>query len=1486
MPSNNRVAIVGIGGLFSKSLTLEQFWNNIVTGTDTSTEIPAGRWPLPSESIFDSTVGRTDTVYSTRGYFIENWQFDPSLHDLDPSFLADLDPLFHITLQVGRQAWEDCRTDALDRGRCGVILGSLCLPTDGASAFAEHFVGNTILEQLGADIPPGAAHPPPESCHPAGLPSELLARSLGLEGTCFTLDAACASSLYAIKLAVDKLLSGAADAIIAGGVSRPDCLYTQMGFSQLRALSPTGKCSPFDVKADGLVVGEGGAMFVLKRLQDAVQQGDYIYGVLAGVGLSNDTQGNVLAPDSAGQLRAMRLAYEQAGWRPNEVDYIECHATGTALGDGVELRSLTQLWEGCSPHTCALGSVKANVGHTLTAAGAAGLLKVLLAIKHQTLPPATNLESPLLQLQEDKQSWTLLRDGQTWEQRQSDIPRRAAVSAFGFGGINAHLLIEEWIADQGTNTFAITTRPRYPVPLAIVGVHAALDNSPDLDAVRASWFSNEQQEKNSESTFRWWGVEEATWLQGFLHSGETRHTSLDQVKVPRTAFRIPPSDLQEMLPQQLLMLNVARRALQDVLGNTGEKTRTGVFIGLGLDPNTTNFHLRWWFKRTLEQSRKVTDTSSTQETLNRLQDSLDSIHPPLTAGRTLGALASITASRISREFGLGGPSFTITSPTDSGADALETARQLLENNEIDTAVVGAVDFPSDVRATIARHLSSNPDLAESRPSEGAIAFVLKRFEDAQQAEDHIYAVLENETADRHDPQSSLKVSHPPNLSSTKFGHLGYLVNLLRGTLAVAETRVPRSVEHQGGLSHYWFQDTADGFRSVVVGVPPPRSNEATRLVMSHSQQPWTSLRPSQLPLPEGLFVVRATHQSQFPDRLKELQSFVDQSPASSIDQLARHWHQYHSRGPEQLLCTFVVPTREDLTALLDQRLRSLSSGADDRHDRFQPQLRTQSFSTLDHKVISKGKLGLVFAGSGNWHPGMGRELFLHWPQSLERQEADNQWLRSQYRPEVFWEREDLEGVETRKLLMGQVAYGTGVSDLLELFGVRPDAAIGYSLGETTLLFATRIWQDRDTMLHRLMQSPLFHSDLCGDYQAARQYWQLSKDEDVDWIAGIVPCQPAEVSRALQDVPRAYLLIKNSDSECVIGGHRRSVDQVVSRLRCGFLPTAAQSSVHCPIVRVVEDRYRRLHTLPVTSTPTIAIYSGARGAVYTPSLVSAAHAVTSQALETLDFPRVIQQAYEDGVRTFLEVGPGQNCTRLIGQILRDRPHLAVGINSPREGEVQGFLRVLAQLISNGHNINLDPLYGPARSSANDVSSLEIDTLSIHVPVGHLAPTLPAVSKEVARALVMVAHPPNQSTLKSSCTFAKQPDVADVTPSVPLSDKQDADVTLPVPATSSTQFSTNTQPRHSHWTTMHPDHTPEPRTYSQPFQALLSNGTGHHSPDWLQTYASLLRQRGEAHQSYLAFADRAQKALSSYMTSPIVPSLVKKTPPPAVSAPEMV
>jgi acyl transferase domain-containing protein len=441
MIPDNPIAVIGMAGLFPGADNLETFWQNITNCVDASQEVRPERWNLEPASMI-SPQPQPDKAYASRCCQITNFEFDPSGINLDKNLLAALDPLYHVVLHVGREALSDIPAKSINRERTGVVLAAIALPTDSTSAVTREIMGAALENKLFAGVASEKkyadfrkySHSDYLSSRVTGLPGAILARAFDLGAGTYTLDAACASSLYSVKLACDELHAGRADVMLAGGVSRPDSLFTQVGFSQLKALSPSGRCAPFDESADGLVVGEGAGLVVLKRLSDAVRDGNAVYGLIHGVGLSNDIRGNLLAPDSEGQLRAMRRVYQTCGWMPQDIDLIECHGAGTPLGDLTELNSLTRLWgeSGWTRGQCRIGSVKSMIGHLLTAAGAAGMIKTLLALRHKTLPPSLNFRQPPRNSPLENGPFQVQTQSEDWKLKDPDKTRRAAVSAFGF----------------------------------------------------------------------------------------------------------------------------------------------------------------------------------------------------------------------------------------------------------------------------------------------------------------------------------------------------------------------------------------------------------------------------------------------------------------------------------------------------------------------------------------------------------------------------------------------------------------------------------------------------------------------------------------------------------------------------------------------------------------------------------------------------------------------------------------------------------------------------------------------------------------------------------------------------------------------------------------------------------------------------------------------------------------------------------------------
>ncbi len=812
MSVNDPIAVVGMSGLFPRALDLTTLWENIRTGVDATAEVRPQRW-FADPARMTSPRLEPDKAYSGRCCLLPDFDFDPRGLDLDPTLAAALDPLYQVVLTAGREAVTGPGAPVLDRTRTGVILAAIVLPTDASSALTREILGPAVEAAVcGAskqDTPPAPENPMRFlSARVAGLPAALLSKALGLGGGSTTLDAACASSLFAVKLACDELAAGRLDAVLAGGVSRPDCLFTQVGFSQLRALSPSGRCAPFDRGADGLVVGEGAGILVLKRLSDALRDKDAVLGLIRGIGLSNDLRGNLLAPDSEGQLRAMRSAYAAAGWTPQDVEFIECHGAGTPVGDATELASLTRLWgdTGWTAGQCALGSVKSMIGHLLTAAGAAGTIKTLLALRHGTLPPTIHFSGPPDKSPLHSGPFRVPTAAEPWPRRADGRPRRAAVSAFGFGGINAHLLIEEWDEESGPGRRHLKTKGRGAkktgkkkdagrIPeVAIAGMAALMAGAASLEEFKTAALAGRPLFR-PRPRGRWKGCD---WVLPGIR--DLQGCFLEEIAVGRGEFHIPPREIPDILPQHLLMLKAAAAAMADAgLPHRAERPRMGAVIGIDFDFGATDFHLRWYLEHMFPQwVRAHHPHLGAAESAAWLAALKDACSAPLTADRVLGALGSMVASRIAREFRLGGPSFVVSAGAASGLRALAIGTRAIQAGELDAVLVGAVDLCGDLRAVALEHAlhpldEPGPGGAGAEPGEGAVAMVLQRPGRAVE-EDRVYARVLGIGAACGSDAASLK----PNAAA-------YLRSLTR---AVEDARVPP--ESIGLLVPHGGADPAEG----------------------------------------------------------------------------------------------------------------------------------------------------------------------------------------------------------------------------------------------------------------------------------------------------------------------------------------------------------------------------------------------------------------------------------------------------------------------------------------------------------------------------------------------------------------------------------------------------------------------------------------------------------------------------------------------------
>ncbi|MCB9852113.1 MAG: acyltransferase domain-containing protein [Phycisphaerales bacterium] len=1654
------IAIVGLGGVFPGARDVESFWSNIASGRTFSRPAPAGRWVVDPARV---PVGYgLDSVASVYGCFVDDdFSLDASGLglEIDASIFARLDPVYSMAVHAGAQAFRDARMGNVDRGRVGVILAAIALPTVGASAMTREVLGERfrrrLFERFGiASAGAFERRVDALNARATALPGALVAEALGLGGGSYTLDAACASSLYAVKLACDELRLGRCDAMIAGGVSRPDCLYTQMGFTQLRALSPSGVCAPFDASSDGLVVGEGAGAVVLKRLDDARRDGDAIHGVIRGIGLSNDIGGSLLAPDSEGQLRAMRAAYAAAGWRPRDVELVECHGTGTPLGDAVEVRSLRSLWEGddAGNRRCAIGSIKSMIGHLLTGAGAAGLIKTLLAIRHGMLPPSANYRDCGDVIPLAGSAFFVPTEASEWRARGADGLRRAAVSAFGFGGINAHVLIEEsrdaatvkgvrvvelpatgetCVAsemqegipagvgarkDSRTSESRVGAReesrtsesrvmePASLEPVAIVGMDARVGAAEGLDAFRDVVFAGASAFRQR-SAERWRGAEA---LIGDALRGLDVGAYLDRIDVATGEFKIPPNEIAEILPQQLVMMKSVAAAMRDATLTAKEPhPRWGVVVGMALDPETTNFHLRWWLRQVAPEWAAQLGLSLDANEMAAWTDRLiASIQAPLNAPGVVGNLGGMIASRVAREFRFGGPSFGVSCEEASGLRALEIGARSLQLGETDVCVVGAVDLAGDWRLALAH--------GDARIGEGAASVVLKRLSDAERDGNRVYALVRGagtatcggvlagprdgravaaatrralrdagvaagsigyvemgglrgadvhvsshrraptpegvghpahadlegrhgsrqpadagaffagrdscgshcETGSSHQRHADLKGRHGTRHCSqssgtpvvtvgsavSNFGHCGAaagLVSLVRAALVVHERMLPAvadrglasllagdaadivgrsSVESgstessvQDGVSGlrvnvprapmYWHQDRAAGPRRAGVSAVTSDGN-AAHVVLEEYVGATDGLRdevasPIGLPMPL-VFACSGGDAARLIASLESLRAIVvrGRDAGDSIEEVLCASLDAGLHVATDALCVSLVAESVDelvsRIALATEHLRFRAdvrlegrdgvwyspaplglhgdshrrapspegvghlAGRDSRGDGYEKGFSYQlekGFSyrrTLggehpvarghDEQPAGAGALGgsdsygreddgdtagmsrsiianpplkgratpvdvvgtahptrgregttdglaFVFPGSGNHFIGMGRAVAAQWPQVVRRLDAEFEHLASHSMVEWFapyrhdwsdgWELDAAARAcaDMRRVIFGQVAYGMLMHDVLCDMGLRPGSVIGYSLGESTSLFATRAWPDADEMWRRMSASSLFKSDLYAERDALKRAWQLDDAQAASWRTVIFAKPAEEVRKALEGVAHARLMIVNAPRECVVGGLPEALAVVGERLKCRAVQVESVPTVHFDAVRVVQDAYRALHLMETRPDPSVRYYSCHLGRSYEVTQAAAAESITAQALDGFDFAKLIEQAYADGVRCFVEVGPQGSCTRMIRRILGDRPHFVMSAGAaPGESEVAAVMRLAAACLAERLPVALSKLQNVKMSkSQNDgvVDAPSSGRRVVSVQVGGVAAELDGLEAFVGK-----------------------------------------------------------------------------------------------------------------------------------------------------------
>ncbi len=803
---NDEIAIIGMGCILPGSENPEKLWENIIDKKYFIKEMPETR--LRKDFYYSSDKNAEDRSYTVLAGIIDDFVFNREKFGYDKAKAAKLSRSQQMLLEAAYQAvenagylGEDQKLVCNDPAKTAVIIAS-CLGNELGNELLMkyHFpeiismlrktdefnkLSETEKENLISDLQTGleGKNKGYDPVHGIILNIEAsrIARHLGIRGENYIVDAACASSFTAIDAACKELLSGAYDQVIAGGVNTHLVPESFIGFSKMGALSAKGSF-PFDEKASGFILGEGTAVFVLKRMKDAIRDNDSILAVLKGIGASSDGRGKAIAaPNPEGQRLAIERCFEniKSNIKPADIGYIEAHGTATPTGDQAEIETLKQVY---TSGKTGISSIKSQIGHLLGSAGAAGLIKAILAVNKGILPPNGQFEKTSSALGLENASLYIIKDARKWEENENTT-RKAGVSAYGFGGINYHLIVEEFKKHRYfPHKRTIFSDPDYDFNedrIVMAGLGVFLPGAANCDQFWEKLQSGEKQlsaipeERFSNKTYAEFD-EKSFYRLPMIKAGIIKNYKFNNIK-----YRMPPKTVRSIERGQLFGLEAADEAITgsglDKLIKKGNKI--GVILGtISGDRQSKNIlRVRKLLVGEIIENSKAVRKEKTKIIASQLVEAIRKRLPENNEDTTPGLLSNIIAGRIANHFGLNGASYVLDASCASAAIAIKNAARSIESKELDFVLAGGVDanlYPAVLMAFKRIGLLSEGDCHyfDSRADgyvmgEGAAIHVLTTYKKAKQAGMEILAEFNDMTIQSSVPDHLLSPSEQTFVST-------------------------------------------------------------------------------------------------------------------------------------------------------------------------------------------------------------------------------------------------------------------------------------------------------------------------------------------------------------------------------------------------------------------------------------------------------------------------------------------------------------------------------------------------------------------------------------------------------------------------------------------------------------------------------------------------------------------------------------------------
>ncbi len=1245
----DEVAVIGMGCIYPDADSPQKLWDNVMAKHYAIGDIPAER--MDPALYFDEDRKAVDKSYTKIAGVVRDFAFDHARYGYTPEKAARLSRSQQMVLEAAYRAVadagyleDDLTMKAACRASTAVIVAT-CLGNELGNDLhlkywypelrhsleqieAFNTLDDDARDRLLADLREGLANGvdyEPVHGQLLNIEAARIAHHLGLTGINYVVDAACATSFAALDCAVKELLSGEYDMVISGGVNTNLAPESFVGFCKMGALSAKGSY-PFDARADGFVLGEGAGVLVLKRMKDALRDGDRIQAVVKGVGSSSDGKGKAIAaPNPEGQALALHRCYANMRdkVRVVDVDYIEAHGTSTIAGDQAEIETLKKVY--CSERPIGISSIKSQIGHLLGGAGYAGMIKAILAIRHRTLPPNGRFETLAPAHAIADSPLFIIEEAKPWDVA-AGRPRLAAVSSYGFGGINYHCVVAEHTPDYRPLPRRIFTDPDDDFNdrrIVFAGMGVVLPESPDVD----SFWQNLSDGKSvlariPEERFHNRAYadepEDSPYHIPLVKAGVVRDYRFNNVK-----FRIPPATARSLDRAQLFALDAAQQAIASAALEPQLDFGNKVGVVLGTLPGERQvrniLRVRLGVIERLIQNVDGIDPGVRQAIAARLCEQVRDRIPENNEDTIPGLLSNIVSGRVANTFGCNGANFVVDASCASATVATRLAVKGLQSGDYDSVLTGGVDanfYPTVMLAFKRLSLLSGGDCRYFDKkaggyvmSEGAAVLVMTTYGHARK---HKMPIL----GEFH--HSAFRSSVPDHL-------LAPSEKVYRDTMADCYRRLPITPDQIDHLDVF-------GVANVFLDQMEKQAIDST------------FRRPV-----------------YFGNVKSEFGYFKSANPAVAMAKLllmnrSRTLLPNYSYAAD----TSIVGPTSKLAA--NPRLQSLAgrqrlyfaanvNGVGGNHGHtvvgsLPPWLHTaeQSAAARPPAVAIPAKPNGVVAlvsGQGAQYGGMMKELYTENAtvrDIMDRGERIFQEMRG-YSLLAIMFGEDQRLNQTENTQPAVFLSSAAVYTDLAARGFAPDRFIGHSVGEYSALYCAGLLDFEDAM--RLIVKRADFMKAATEVQPGRIMVVFN---DADHVHQLIR------TSQIKDI---YVANKNSDKQTAVSGAQAAIaafGTYLKEAKVMFKPLALSGAFHTPLFEsAAENMSAYLKTVAFHPVDFSRIISNVTAAPYPGDPEEVKALLVRQIVSPVEFIRSVERVHQSGHDRFYEIGPGRILVNLLKNI---------------------------------------------------------------------------------------------------------------------------------------------------------------------------------------------------------------------------------------------